>query len=203
MPTGPLNRACGRGTVAVSGGAVAGDGRDRAIRRDPSDGVVAGVGDVERPGAVQGKSGRRVEARRGPDAIRIAALPAGQRGHDAIGREAADALRVSRIGQVDGAVGADRDAERIGKARARRVAVAHAGDAVAGDRRDHRRPSRLERPWTRRRSPRPPPGARGHCRDRDERRDADRAPRIHGHEAPGPRVRIESSCRNGVSSRCE
>ena len=104
-------RCCG--AVHVSGRDAAGDGRDNPFRRDPSDCVVAGVGDVKHSIAGEGDSRWCAEPRRCATAIRIPEPAAGKRGDGSVRTNAPDALRITCVGDIDAAVSRRGDPERI------------------------------------------------------------------------------------------
>ena len=161
-----------RRAVRKPGFGGSGERRDGTIRRYASDAVVSGVGDVDRTGRVESQAGWCVETGDTGGAVGMPARAAGNRRHASVGADAPDSQRVAGIGNVDGAVSGDGNAEGIGEPGAAVRAVAQRADAIARDHRHDSRPLGIERIGAGLRSPPPPAGDAG---DDDQRRDGKEA----------------------------
>jgi len=96
------------------GCAVAGDGRDRAVGRDPSHAVVAAIGDVHVARAIEGQTGREVQIR-----LRGGTTVAAVRGPSASGEQDDVAAMIDpphavvvRVGDEEASIGRYRDSDR-------------------------------------------------------------------------------------------
>src|SRR5439155_15085134 len=130
-----------RGAIEVPGRETAGDGRDGALWSDSTDGVVTRVRDVKYAVPGHGNSRRCAEPRRRARAIGISKPAARNRGHASIRTDSPEALRVTCVRDIDGAVWCSGEAERIREAGAEGGAVNCRGAAVPGKDRDSRDPS--------------------------------------------------------------
>jgi hypothetical protein len=121
----------GGGAVLAPGAAPAGHGLDQAFRGEAADGVVAVVGKVHVAMRVHRDSVGFAEAGLGGGTVAIAGDPvAGERGHHAGGVDLADALSPV-LGDVDVAVGIEREAARPVQSGLGPGSVGVAGLAVA------------------------------------------------------------------------
>src|SRR5262249_28758051 len=89
-------------------------------------------------------SGRRAEPGRLAHTVHQAMATARHGGDAAIGRDAADAVSLSSVSDINRAVGRDRKPERLGESRKPRIAVTRSPDAVAGKPKDPGCPAGLE-----------------------------------------------------------
>ena len=128
----------------MAGDAVAGKGRHRTVGRDSADGIVAGIGDIEIAAGTKRNRGGRAETRDLARTIDEARPGPGKRRHPSVRQDRANAIGVAAFGNEDGSVLRDRDAERIGETGAVRRTIDPAGDAVAGDDANLRRPVPVE-----------------------------------------------------------
>jgi hypothetical protein len=107
--------------------------RDCAGRRDPADGVVAGVSDVEVQGGIDREAGGAIEPGVAARAIRRAraTCQSGEGGDRALGSDSTDGV-IAGVGHVDGAEGIDRHAGGTRKTGGAPIAVGAAATVHSG-----------------------------------------------------------------------
>ncbi|MBB4594085.1 hypothetical protein FHR61_002502 [Xanthomonas arboricola] len=143
----PVEARLCRCAVAIASHTVAGKRGHVALRGQLADGVVAGIGDVQIAGLIEGDARRRIERRRRTDPVGKAFAATGQRVHMAIRAQAADTVGVATIGDVERAPRIDRQAIRIGKPRVGGAAIRCATHATAGNPLQLRFPAQRRCDW--------------------------------------------------------
>ena len=189
--------------IAEARAAVARQRGHHAVGRDLADGVVAGIGDVEVAVAIDGERRRGVETRLIAAAICEAFRRTCERGDDAIGRDAADAVGLATIADEQAAVGRAHQAPGLVEARGEDMAVARAAVAVAGQQVDARVPVERRGRDTRLGHPRlAPPLDQEGCRQRQQYQYSDGN---HGAARARPRgargAAVQSSTRQNTALR--